>query len=77
MGIRHGSVWKRTPGQNGHVESCHKTLKKEYLRRREVTSCQEVEEILADAFRLQPRKNLFCHRIHGACRVRIAAGDEE
>ena len=49
-GIRHESIWKHTPEQNGHVESCHKTLKKEYLWRREFTSYQEVEKIPAGAF---------------------------
>ena len=32
FGIKHEFVWKHTPEQNGHVESFHKTLKKEYLR---------------------------------------------
>ena len=32
------------------MESFHKTLKKEYLRRYEFTSYQEAEKILADAF---------------------------
>ena len=31
FGIKHEFIWKHTPEQNGHVESFHKTLKKEYL----------------------------------------------
>ena len=35
FGIKHEFIWKHTPEQNGHVESFHKTLKKEYLWRHE------------------------------------------
>ena len=28
FGIKHEFIWKHTPEQNGHVESFHKTLKK-------------------------------------------------
>ena len=32
LGIgKHEFIWKNTPGQNGHVESFYKTLKKEYI----------------------------------------------
>ena len=50
FGIKHEFIWKHTPEQNGHVESFHKTLKKEYLWRHEFASYQEAEKILADAF---------------------------
>ena len=50
FGIKHEFIWKHAPEQNGHVESFHKTLKKEYLWRREFASYQEAEKILADAF---------------------------
>ena len=29
--IRHEFIWKYTPEQNGHVESFHGTLKREYV----------------------------------------------
>ena len=31
FGIKHEFIWKHTSEQNGHAESFHKTLKKEYL----------------------------------------------
>ena len=43
-------IWKNTPEQNGHIESFHKTLKKEYLWPREFANYQEAEQALADAF---------------------------
>ena len=50
LGIKHEFIWKHTPEQNGHVESFHRTLKKEYLWQHEFASCQEAEKILANAF---------------------------
>ena len=51
LGIgKHEFIWKNTPEQNGHVESFHKTLKKEYIRPREFGSYQDAEVALADAF---------------------------
>ena len=50
FGIKHEFIWKHTPEQNGHVESFHKTLKKEYLWRHEFVSYQEAERILTDVF---------------------------
>ncbi len=31
LGVRCEYIWHNTPEQNGHVESFHKTLKKEYV----------------------------------------------
>ena len=61
LGIRHESVWRNTPEQNGHVESFHKTLKKEYLWPHEFATCQEAEKVLADAF-----ADYNTQRIHSA-----------
>ena len=61
LGIKHEFIWKHTPEQNGHVESFHRTLKKEYLWQHEFASCQEAEKILANAFADYNRE-----RIHSA-----------
>ena len=63
FGIKHEFIWKHTPEQNGHVESFHKTLKKEYLWQHEFASYQEAEKILADAF-----ADYNLERIHSAIR---------
>ncbi len=47
---RHEFIWKNTPEQNGHVESFHKTLKKEYIWPREFANCHEAEQAIAEAF---------------------------
>ena len=58
---RHEFIWKNTPEQNGHVESSHKTLKKEYAWPWEFGSYQDAEVALADAFAAYNK-----HRIHFA-----------
>jgi len=50
LGIHQEFIWHHTPQQNGHVESFHKTLKKEYLWPHEFASYQQAEIILTDAF---------------------------
>ena len=50
LGIQQEFIWHHTPQQNGHVESFHKTLKKEYLWPHEFTNFSEAEMVLADAF---------------------------
>ena len=51
LGIgKHEFIWKNTPEQNGHVESFHKTLKKEYIWPREFDNYQEAAQALAEAF---------------------------
>ena len=51
LGIgKHEFIWKNTPEQNGHVESFHKTLKKEYIWPCEFASYQEAEQAIAEAF---------------------------
>ncbi len=43
-------IWHHTPEQNGHIESFHKTLKKEYLWPADCARFQDVEELMAQAF---------------------------
>jgi len=50
LGIKQEFIWHHTPEQNGHVESFHKTLKKEYIWPHEFANYQEAEVVLADAF---------------------------
>jgi len=50
LGIKQEFIWHHTPQQNGHVESFHKTLKKEYLWPHEFTNFQQAEVIISDAF---------------------------
>ncbi len=50
LGIKQEYIWHHTPEQNGHVESFHKTLKKEYIWPQEFTNFQMAEIALAGAF---------------------------
>ena len=50
LGIRHEFIWKNTPEQNGHVESFHGTLKREYIWPHEFARFQDAEVILPRAF---------------------------
>jgi len=50
FGVRQEFIWHHTPQQNGHVESFHKTLKKEYIWPHEFANYQDAESIIADAF---------------------------
>jgi len=50
LGARQEFIWYHTPQQNGHVESFHKTLKKEYLWPHEFANYQDAEVIIAKAF---------------------------
>ena len=50
LGIRHEFIWKHTPEQNGHVESFHGTLKKEYVWPHDFARFQDAEIVLAKAF---------------------------
>ena len=49
LGIRHDFIWKNTPEQNGHIESFHKTLKKEYVWPKDFARIHDAEEDLAHA----------------------------
>ena len=50
LGIRHEFIWRDTPEQNGHVESFHGTLKREYVWPHEFARFQDAEVVLAKAF---------------------------
>jgi putative transposase len=61
LGIRLEFIYYNTPEQNGHVESFHKTLKKEYLWCQDFKNYQEAEIAIAEAFR-----DYNQNRIHSA-----------
>jgi transposase InsO family protein len=50
LGARQEFIYYHTPQQNGHVESFHKTLKKEYIWPHEFANYQSAEIIIANAF---------------------------
>jgi putative transposase len=50
LGARQEFIWHHTPQQNGHVESFHKTLKKEYIWPHEFANYQSAEITIAKAF---------------------------
>lgn len=50
LGIRLEFIFANTPEQNGHVESFHKTLKKEYLWPYDFQNYQEAEIAIGKAF---------------------------
>ena len=61
LGITLEYTYVNTPEQNGHIESFHKTLKKEYVRPREFADIQEAKEALLAAF-----EDYNHRRIHSA-----------
>lgn len=50
LGITPKCIYVNTPEQNGHIESFHKTLKKEYVWPREFTDVREDKKTLNNAF---------------------------
>ena len=48
LGIRLEFIYYNTPEQNGHIESFHKTLKKEYLWWQDFRNYQEAEIAIAE-----------------------------
>ncbi len=50
LGITLEYIYINTPEQNGHIESFHKTLKKEYVWPREFANIQEAKETILAAF---------------------------
>ena len=44
-------LWNHTPQQNGHIESFHNTLKREYIWPHDFANYQEAEAVIAEAFR--------------------------
>ncbi len=61
LGIKLEFIYYNTPEQNGHIESFHKTLKREYLWCEDFRNYQEAEITIADAF-----KDYNQNRIHSA-----------
>ena len=61
LGARQEYIWHHTPQQNGHVESFHKTLKKEYIWPHEFENFQSAQVIIAKAF-----EDYNYSRIHSA-----------
>ena len=50
LGINLEYIYVNTPEQNGHIESFHKTLKKEYIWPREFADIQEARDTIQNAF---------------------------
>ena len=44
---KHEFIYKNTPEQNGHVESFHKILKKEYIWPHDFSNYQKAEQVIA------------------------------
>ena len=61
LGITLEYIYVNTPEQNGHIESFHKTLKKEYVWPREFADMQEAKEAMLAAF-----EDYNHRRIHSA-----------
>ena len=59
LGITIEHIWVSTPQQNGHVESFHNALKRDYVRTRDFESFQEAKEWLAEA-----HKDYNANRVH-------------
>ena len=51
LGIHLKFIWNHTPQQNGHIESFHNTLKREYIWPHDFANYQEAEAVIAEAFR--------------------------
>jgi len=50
LGVRQEFIAVNTPEQNGHVESFHKTLKREYVWTRDFQSFQEAADAIQEAY---------------------------
>ncbi len=61
LGIRTEVIFRNTPEQNGHIESFHKTLKKEYIWINDFQNYQEAKIAIGNAFIDYNR-----YRIHSA-----------
>ena len=69
LGARLEYIYVNTPQQNGHIESFHKTLKKEYVWPHEFKDAEEAEVALLEALDDYNR-----HRVHSA--IGYATPDE-
>ena len=61
LGVKQEFIAVNTPEQNGHMESFHKTLKREYVWTRDFQSFQEAAEVIQESY-LDYNQN----RIHSA-----------
>jgi putative transposase len=61
LGARQEFIYHHTPEQNGHIESFHRTLKKEYLWPHEFANYQDAEIVIAEA-----HADYNNHRIHSS-----------
>jgi len=61
LGIRLEFIFRNTPEQNGHIESFHKTLKREYIWINDFSNYQEAEIAISKAF-----MDYNQYRIHSA-----------
>ena len=61
LGIRVEHIWASMPQQNGHVESFHNTLKRDYVHTRDFESFQGAAAWLAVA-----RKDYNANRVHSS-----------
>jgi len=50
LGARQEFIYHHTPEQNGHIESFHHTLKKEYVWPHEFANYQDAEIVIANAY---------------------------
>jgi transposase InsO family protein len=61
LGVKQEFIAVNTPEQNGHMESFHKTLKREYIWTRDFQTFQEAAETIQEAY-----LDYNQHRIHSA-----------
>ena len=61
LGLAVEHIWVSTPQQNGHVESFHNTLKRDYVRPHDFESFQDAEAHLARAI-----KDYNANRVHSS-----------
>ena len=61
LGVRQEFIAINTPEQNGHLESFHKTLKREYVWAKDFQTFQEASEAIQEAY-----IDYNQHRIHSA-----------
>ena len=58
LGIHLSFIRTHTPEQNGHIESFHGTLKREYIWPHDFSNYQEAEAVISEAFRDYNRSRL-------------------
>ena len=61
LGVQQEFIAVNTPEQNGHMESFHKTLKREYVWTKDFQTFQEAAEAIQEAY-----LDYNQHRIHSA-----------